>query len=553
MTISEEIAKMRAYPFSALLLATLLVGCGTNPVTGKREIQFVSEAAELRIGAENYAPMRQSEGGDFKIDPELTTYISEVGQKLAAVSDRKLPYEFVVLNSSVPNAWALPGGKVALNRGLLTELHSESELAAVLGHEITHAAARHGAKAQERGTFLQVGMVAAQIGLAANDTNGTLANLALQGTGLGAQLVQMKYGRDQENEADHYGMVYMKRAGYDLHGAVTLQETFVRLASETGKNQGWLEGLFASHPPSVERVALNKLTLTELTAAPGTASSNAPGAAAGVAGDVGIERFMARTAQLRTLKPAYDKHDAAVAAANKKDFVAARKLAAEASKLLPREGRFPQLQGDIEMAEKKPKEALPYYEKAIALSSDYFGSFLGGGIAKYKLGDKAGAREWLTKSSELLPTAPAAYYLGHLANEGGDRIKALEYLKAAAGVNGEIGKLAADEYLTLDLPQNPGNYVATGAQLDSNGHAFVTVQNRANVAIEGIEITPLMVDQFGQIAQQGQRHMLPLALQPGESATVDAGIGNLSAAQAAQLRFRVDAARAAAAPTSTGN
>src|SRR5262245_30543953 len=115
------------------LLTLVLTACGVNPVTGKREIQFVSEAAELQIGEQQYAPTRQSEGGDFKQLPELTAYVNEVGQKLAAVADRKLPYEFVVLNSSVPNAWALPGGKIAVNRGLLPELRSEAELAAVLG------------------------------------------------------------------------------------------------------------------------------------------------------------------------------------------------------------------------------------------------------------------------------------------------------------------------------------------------------------------------------------------------------------------------------------
>src|SRR6188768_2826057 len=115
--------------FAAALLLLTLSACGTNPVTGKREIQFVSEAQELQIGEQQYAPTRQSEGGDFKMLPELSAYVSEIGQKLAAVSDRKLPYEFVVLNSSVPNAWALPGGKIAVNRGLLTELQSEAELA----------------------------------------------------------------------------------------------------------------------------------------------------------------------------------------------------------------------------------------------------------------------------------------------------------------------------------------------------------------------------------------------------------------------------------------
>src|SRR5215510_882694 len=147
----------------AVLFVAFLSACGVNPVTGKREIQFVSEAQEVKLGEENYAPTRQSEGGDLTVMPELTTYVSGVGEKLAAVADRKLPYEFVVLNSSVPNAWALPGGKIAVNRGLLTELQSESELAAVLGHEVVHAAARHGAKAQERATMMSAGMQVAQV------------------------------------------------------------------------------------------------------------------------------------------------------------------------------------------------------------------------------------------------------------------------------------------------------------------------------------------------------------------------------------------------------
>ncbi|MBS0397431.1 MAG: M48 family metalloprotease, partial [Proteobacteria bacterium] len=110
------------------LAAAILAGCGVNPVTGKQELQFVSESSELQIGQQNYAPSRQQEGGDFALDPELTQYVREVGNRLAAVSDRKLPYEFVVLDNSVPNAWALPGGKIAINRGLLPQLQNEAEL-----------------------------------------------------------------------------------------------------------------------------------------------------------------------------------------------------------------------------------------------------------------------------------------------------------------------------------------------------------------------------------------------------------------------------------------
>src|SRR5688572_27146661 len=193
---------MRIVKFLLVLLA--LAGCGVNPVTGKKEIQFVSEAAELKLGEQNYAPTRQAEGGDLTVMPELTAYVSEVGQKLAAVADRKLPYEFVVLNNSVPNAWALPGGKIAINRGLLTELKNEAEPAAVIGHEIVHAAARHGAKAQERGTLLQGALAAAQIGAAIGGADSNVAGLAIQGAGVGAQMIQQKYGRDQELESDEY-------------------------------------------------------------------------------------------------------------------------------------------------------------------------------------------------------------------------------------------------------------------------------------------------------------------------------------------------------------
>ncbi len=512
---------------SGLALCLCLTACGTNPVTGKQELQFVSEAAELKIGEQNYAPTRQGEGGDFTLVPELTAYVNEVGQKLAAVSDRKLPYEFVVLNNSVPNAWALPGGKIAFNRGLLTELNNEAELAAVLGHEIVHAAARHGAKAQERGTLMQVGMVAAQIGLATSNVDGNLAGLAIMGAGVGAQLVQTKYGREQELESDHYGMVYMKRAGYDLSGAVTLQQTFVRLSE--GHNQSWLEGLFASHPPSPERVAKNQATLAEL----------------GAGGELGAERFAAKTAELRKMKPAYDKYDQAMAAVKKKDLATAKKLAGEAVQLLPREARFTQLLGDIAMSENQHKEALAAYEKSIALDDNYFASYLGGGIAQFKLGNKPKAEEWLKKSASLLPTAPAAYYLGNIAKERGDLPGAMRMFEAAAESQSEYGQLAAGEYQRMDLSQNPNNYIATAVQQDSAGYVYFAVQNRAKIAVTNLQITPVLLDAFGRVVQQGQARPLRVTLKPGETTTIESGLGTMSPEQAALLRVSVTSVQAA--------
>ncbi|MEQ1557227.1 MAG: M48 family metalloprotease, partial [Gallionella sp.] len=210
----------------SVVAAMLLSACGVNPVTHKHELQFVSEEKEIAMGQQNYVPARQQQGGDYVIDPELTAYVQSVGNKLAVVSDRKLPYEFVVLNDSVPNAWAMPGGKIAFNRGLLYELNSEAELAAVLSHEIVHAAARHGAKSMESGMLLQGATVLA----AAATQNTRYGQLAVGGAQLSSQLISTKFGRDDESEADKYGMLYMKRAGYDPRAAVTLQETFVRLS-----------------------------------------------------------------------------------------------------------------------------------------------------------------------------------------------------------------------------------------------------------------------------------------------------------------------------------
>lgn len=506
----------------------MLAACGTNPVTGKKELQFIGESTEIGIGTQQYAPMRQSEGGDMTVMPELTAYVSEVGQKLAAVADRRLPYEFVVLNNPVPNAWCLPGGKIAVNRGLLMELGSEAELAAVLGHEIVHGAARHGVHAQERGALLQVGMVATQIGLGTSNISASTANLLLAGSGLGAQLLQMKYGRDDERESDYYGMVYMKRAGYDPAAAVALQETFLRLSQEAGRGQDRLAGLFASHPPSAERVGANRETLANL----------------GAGGEVGAERYRQRIAALTAAKPAYDKFDQARRAADKKEFETARLLAAEAARLLPREGRFEQFQGDLLLAQKETAEALVHYQRAVKLDPDYFGGWLGGGIAQYRSGSKTAAREWLQQSHERLPTAPSAYFLGALARDAGDAQAAMAYFRAAAGSGSEYGRLAAAEFVRMDLPQNPGNYLATGVSRDARGRALLVIENRSPVALGGIVLTPLLTDAAGNVRQQArQRALSDVVLRPQARVSLDIGLGVPTDAQLQALRFRIDRAQ----------
>lgn len=469
--LAVKLNKQRGLLFITLL-TVFLSSCGVNPVTKKREFQFVSESQEIAIGQQNYSPARQSQGGDYVLDPELTAYVQEIGKRLGAVSDRNLPYEFVIINDSVPNAWAMPGGKIAFNRGLLYELNSEAELAAVMGHELVHAAARHGAQGMERGIFMQGAMLA--VGLATQDSN--YANLIVGGAQMGAQLATSKYGRDAESEADLYGMQYMKKAGYDPASAVTLQETFVRLSA--GRNSGFIDGLFASHPPSQARVEANKVTLTQL----------------GVGGDWGREIYAQKTAKLRATKPAYDAYDSAVKALSEKKVDEANRLIKKAIALEPREARFQELLGDIAMTQKKPAEAIKFYDKAITLQPGYFKPHVQGGIALFNLGRKAEAQQYLAKSNTLLPTAPSHYILGKLAEDRGDFTTALKNYEVAASSNSEIGKQSIADYTRLDLPNNPAKYLQSGAQADSSGNLYAVVQNPTAVTVNNVRLRMVQYD-----------------------------------------------------------
>lgn len=513
--------------FSIFIIASLALittACGTNPVTKKREIQLVSESQEIAIGKQNYSPARQSQGGDYIIDPELTAYVQSVGDKLAKVADRQLPYEYAVINDSTPNAWAMPGGKIAFNRGLLYELNSEAELAAVMGHEMVHAAARHGAKSMERGIFMQGAMVA--VGIGAQNTN--YANLIVGGAQVGAALTMSKYGRDAEIESDLYGMQYMKKAGYDPTAAVNLQETFVRLSADRKSN--FIDGLFASHPPSQARVDANKATLAKL----------------GAGGDWGKEVYAQKTAKLKATQTAYKAYDDGVKALVAKDTAKATALANQAIKGEPREARFQELLGDIALTEKKTTEALAYYDKAIKLQPDYFKPHVQSGIALYNAGKKTEAEPFLKRANELLPTAPGHALLGQIAEERGDIDNALKHYSVAAGSNSDYGKEANARGVRLDLPRNPSKYLQSGAVADNAGALFAVVQNNTDVPVGRVQVRVVKYDaKTGRAIAQSAPMTISGGVAPGKRNQIAIG-EKVATPQEAQLyKVVVEAAEVA--------
>lgn len=513
-------APLRSWPAGLLALSLLSGGCAVNPVTGKNEIAFVSESQELAIGKKNYGPYRQAQGGDYVVEPELTRYVQSVGQRLARVSDRKLPYEFSVINESSPNAWALPGGKISINRGLLVELESEAELAAVLGHEIVHAAARHSAQSMERGVFLQGALLAA--GVALGDTQ--YADMGMLGANVGAQLTNQKFGRDDETEADLYGMRYLARAGYDPAAAVRLQETFVRLAED--KEPDWLSGLFASHPPSRARVVANREFLAQM---------GNPG------GELGKARYQRAIARLKRTKPAYEAFAEAQEAVKDKKLSLALRKVNQAIEIEPKEAAFYSLRGEIKAAQKNATGARRDLDRAVALNPTHYRPLLLRGMVRQQSGDLRGAARDLNASVDKLPTAEGFYGLGSVASRQGKRDQAVKFFRTAATSKSTAGQRAGQQLARLDLKANPARYLKTRLGLTRSGYLVVSVSNDTQVAVSGVRVVVGKRVAGGLVERGAVR--LRRSLRAGETRQLRTDLGPMNAATARQYAAVVSDAR----------
>jgi predicted Zn-dependent protease len=229
---------------AAVLTALTLAACATNPVTGQREVSFMSEAQEVQLGQE-MDPQIRAEMGVYP-DTAWQEYVQSVGMRLAKASERPdLPWRFAVVDVPAVNAFALPGGYIYITRGLLAHLDSEAEMAGVLGHEIGHVTARHAARAYTRQASVGLGAAVTSIFFPEAAPYAAAAQ-----TGLG--VLFLKYDRAQEVQSDGLGVRYAAKAGWQPSGMSGVLETLGRIsaASDRGGVPNWL----ATHPQPADRV-----------------------------------------------------------------------------------------------------------------------------------------------------------------------------------------------------------------------------------------------------------------------------------------------------------
>ncbi len=236
----------------AVLAAALTVACETVPETGRKQLSLVGSGEVMQLSLSEFDKLKKET--PISKDPAQNALVTRVGQRIAAVAP--LPnaqWEFVLFDKpDVMNAFCLPGGKVGVYSGILKITQTEAGLATVIGHEVSHAVARHGEERMSESLLLQLGGTA-------------LAALTQSRPEAAQQLMQMAYGvgatvavalphsRKQELEADHLGLLYMARAAYDPNEAVAFWQRFAAYNKEKGG--GSSPAFLRTHPVDEERIA----------------------------------------------------------------------------------------------------------------------------------------------------------------------------------------------------------------------------------------------------------------------------------------------------------
>lgn len=370
-----------------------LTGCATDPVTGKKSMVMMGKEQEIALD-KKHSPHQFSEDYGVSQDAALNQYVAGVGNRMSGRSHRPdMPYRFQAVNANYVNAYAFPGGSIAATRGILLEVESEDELAALMGHEIGHVNARHFAERQAQGTLLEI--VAATATAAAASKKPQYGELAQLIGSVGGGALLAHYSRENEREADALGLEYMNKAGYNPEGMLDLMDM---LNSQSKSKPNALELMFATHPMSSERLANTKQAL-QTTYRDSAAKPRQK------------ERYMDNTARLRALRPAIAEQQKGEAMLNQKKFEVAEGHFRQALALAPDDYPGLVLMAKTQMALKRPREAQPYLARAKAIYPTEAQASQLAGVTHLQLREPDRALAAFQEYDRLLPGNPNITFL----------------------------------------------------------------------------------------------------------------------------------------------
>ena len=247
----SKIAQRSVLILLVFLTPIFLLNCATTGPGGKRSLILISTDQEVSIGKQMAGQVEKE--NKLVQDTVIQNYFNEIGQRIIRVSDRKdLKYHFKVIESDQINAFAAPGGYIYFYSGLLKLMDSEAELAAVTAHEVSHVVARHGIKRMQQVIGLSI-LLDLALGKSSKATQ--------QAVSIGIGLALQGYSRENESEADEYGVLYMAKSGYNPEGMVGMFEKLQKI-SPSGENV--FEKLASDQPPTSQRIAESKMTIARL-------------------------------------------------------------------------------------------------------------------------------------------------------------------------------------------------------------------------------------------------------------------------------------------------
>ncbi len=250
----------RRFLVSAALLPAAVAACATVPETGRSQLILFPESQMTQLGVQAYQAVLK----DKKIsnDPEANAIVRRVGERIARATGKSYDWQFTVIDEpQTINAFALPGGKVAVYTGILPVAGNDAGLATVMGHEVAHVTSRHGAERMSQSTVAQAAVVGGGIALGGGDPRKTNAVTAALGAGAAVGVI-LPFSRKQESEADRIGLRYMARAGYEPEAAIGFWERM----GAAGKGKGRPPEFLSTHPSGETRIAQIRAWLPEARA-----------------------------------------------------------------------------------------------------------------------------------------------------------------------------------------------------------------------------------------------------------------------------------------------